>query len=55
MLLYFLEQFYTFIADAEVENNILKLNPVPSKIPPPPHLDGFLREVLEENNTNFLN
>ena len=55
MLLYFLEHFYTFIADVEVENNILKPNPVPSKIPTRAHLDGFLREVLEENNTNFLN
>ena len=55
MLLYFLEHFYAFRADAEVENNFLKPNPVPSKIPTPVHLDGFLREVLEESNTNFSN
>ena len=53
MFSYFLEQFYTFIADAEVKNDILKPNPVPSSVPTPAHLDEFLRGVLEDNNNNF--
>ena len=53
MLSYFLEQFYAFIGDAEVENDILKLNPVPSNIPTRSHLDYFLRGVLEDHNKHF--
>ena len=41
------------IADAEVKNDILKPNPVPSSVPTPAHLDEFLRGVLEDNNNNF--
>ena len=53
MLSCFFEQFYTFIEDDKVENNILKPNPVPSNIPTPAHMDEFLRGVLGENNKYF--
>ena len=44
---------WTFIEDAEVENNILKPNLVLSNIAAPARLDEFLREVLEEKNKHF--
>ena len=50
MLLYILKQFHSFIPDAELEESILKYNPILSNVPPPVTLDEFLRGVLEENN-----
>ena len=50
MLSYILKQFHSFIPDAELEDNILKYNPIPSNAPPPAPLDEFLRKVLEENH-----
>ena len=50
MLLYTLKQFHSFIPDAEIEDSILKYNPIPSNEPPPAPLDEFLRGVLEENH-----
>ena len=50
MLSYILKQFHRFIPDAELEDNILKYNPIPSNAPPPAPLDVFLRKVLEENH-----
>ena len=50
VLLYILKQFHSFIPDAELENNILKYNPISSNALPPTPLDEFLREVLEENH-----
>ena len=50
MLSYILKQFHSFIPDAELEDSILKYNPIPSNVPPPVPLDEFLRGVLEENH-----
>ena len=50
MLSYILKQFHSFIPDADLEENILKYNPIPSNVPPPAPLDKFLRGVLEENH-----
>ena len=50
ILSYILRQFHSFIPDAELEDNILKYNPIPSNVPPPAPLDDFLRGVLEENH-----
>ena len=50
VLSYILKQFHSFVADAELEENILKYNPIPSNVPPPAPLDEFLRGVLEENH-----
>ena len=52
-LLYILKQFHNFIPDAELEESILKYNPVPSNMPPPAPLDESLRWVLEENHKNL--
>ena len=45
MLSYILKQFHSFIPDTELEDNILKYNPIPSNAPPPSPLDEFLRKV----------
>ena len=50
MLSYILRQFHSFIPDAELEDRILKYNPIPSNVPPPASLDEFLRGILEENH-----
>ena len=50
MLSYILKQFHSFIPDADLEENIIKYNPIPSNVPPPAPLDKFLRGVLEENH-----
>ena len=50
MLSHVLNQFHSFIPDAELEDSILKYNPIPSNVPPPAPLDDFLRGVLEENH-----
>ena len=50
MLLHILKQFHSFIPDPEIEESILKYNPVPSNVPPPAPLDEFLSGVLEENH-----
>ena len=50
MLSYILKQFHSFVPDAELEESILKYNPIPSNVPPPAPLDEFLRGVLEENH-----
>ena len=50
MLSYALKQFHCFIPDAELEDSILKSNPIPSNVPPAAPLDDFLRRVLEENH-----
>ena len=50
MLLYILKQFHSFIPDVELEESILKYNPIPSNVPPLVALDEFLRGVLEEND-----
>ena len=50
ILSYILKQFHSFIPDAEVEESIIKYNPIPSIAPPPAPLDEFLRRVLEENH-----
>ena len=50
MLLYILKQFHSFIPDAELEESILKYNPIPSNVPLPVALDEFLRGILEEND-----
>ena len=50
MLSYVLNRFHSFIPDAELEDSILKYNPIPSNVPPPAPLDDFLRGVLEENH-----
>ena len=50
MLSYILKQFHSFILDAELEDSILKYNPIPSNVPPPASLDEFLRGILEENH-----
>ena len=50
MLSYILKQFHSFIADAEHEDSILNYNPIPSNVPPPAPLGGFLRGFLEENH-----
>ena len=50
MLSYVLKQFHSFIPDAELEESILKYNPISSNVPPPAPLDNFLRGVLEENH-----
>ena len=39
MLSYILNQFHSFIPDAELEDSILKYNPIPSNVPPPTPLD----------------
>ena len=44
---------YTFMADAEVENNILEPKLVPSHILTPAYLGEFLRGVLGDNNKHF--
>ena len=48
MLSYILKQFHSFIPHAEVEDSILKYNPIPSNVPPHVPLDELLRWVLEE-------
>ena len=50
MLSYILKQFHSFIPDTELEDSILKYNPIPSNVPPPAPFDEFLRGVLEENH-----
>ena len=50
MISYILKQFHSFIPDAELEESILKYNPIPSNVPPSASLDEFLRGVLEEKN-----
>ena len=50
ILSYILRQFHSFIPDAELEDNILKYNPIPSNVPPPAPLDEFLRGVLQKNH-----
>ena len=50
MLSYALKQFHSFIPDAELENSIVKNNPIPSNVPPSAPLDDLLRGVLEENH-----
>ena len=50
MLSYVLKKFHSFIPDAELEDSILKYNPIPSNVPAPAPLDDFLRGVLEENH-----
>lgn len=51
---YFLEQFYAFIVDTEVKNDVIKPNPIPSNILTPANLDEFLRGVFEgPNNFQF--
>ena len=50
MLSYVLKQLYSFIPDAELEDRILKYNPIPSNVPPPAPFSDFLRGVLEENH-----
>ena len=50
MLSYVLKQFHSFIPNPELENSILKYNPIPSNVPPPAPLDDFLRGILEENH-----
>ena len=50
MLSYILRQFHSFIPDGELEDSILKHNPVPYNVSPPTPLDEFLRRVLEENH-----
>ena len=47
---YILRQFHSFIPDAELEDNILKYNPIPSNVSPPAPLDEFLRGVLQKNH-----
>ena len=44
-----LKHFHSFIPDTELENSILKYNPIPFNMPPPAPLDKLLRGVLEEN------
>ena len=46
MLSYILRQFHSFIPDGELEDSILKHNPVPYNVSPPTPLDEFLRRVL---------
>ena len=43
MLSFVLKQFHSFIPDAELNDSILKFNPIPSNVPPPAPLDDFLR------------
>ena len=43
MLSYILKQFHSFIPDAELEDSILKYNPIPSNVPPHASLDEFLK------------
>ena len=43
MLSYILKQFHSFIPDAELEDSILKYNPIPSNVPPHAPLDEFLK------------
>ena len=50
MLSYNLKRFHSFIPDAELEDSILKCNPIPSNVLPPSPLDEILRRVLEENH-----
>ena len=50
MLSYNLKRFHSFIPDAELEDGILKCNPIPSNVLPPSPLDEILRRVLEENH-----
>ena len=50
MLSYSSKQFHSFILDAELEDSILKYNPIPSNVLPPAPLDEFLKGVLEENH-----
>ena len=45
MLSHILKQFHSGIPDAELEDSILKCNPIPSNVPPPALLDEFLRVV----------
>ena len=45
-----LKQFHIFIPDDELEDTILKYNPISSNVPPPAPHDGFLRGVSEENH-----
>ena len=44
-----LKHFHSFIPDTELEDSILKYNPIPGNVPPPAPLDKLLRGVLEEN------
>ena len=53
MLLYILKHFHSFIPDDELEDSILKYNPIPSNVPPPSSLDELLRGVLEENHKHL--
>ena len=50
ILSYILRQFHSFIPDAELEDNILKYNPIPSNVSPPAPLDEFLGGVLQKNH-----
>ena len=50
MFSYILKQFHSFIPDAELEESILKYNPIPSNVPPPAPLDEFLRGLFGENH-----
>ena len=43
-----------FISDAELEDNILKYNLIPSNVPPPSPLDEFLRGVLENHKYSHM-
>ena len=49
MLSSILKQFHSFIPDAELEDSILKYNPILSNVPPVAPLNEFLRGALEEN------
>ena len=51
---YILKHFHSFVPDAELEDNILKHNPIPSHASPPASLDEILRGVLEENHKYLL-
>ena len=53
MLSYILKQFHSFIPDDELEETILKYNPISGNVPPPAPLDEFLREILKENHKYF--
>ena len=50
MLSYILKWFHSFISDAELEDSILKYNPIPSNVLPSAPLDEFLGGFLEENH-----
>ena len=50
MLPCILKQFHSFFPDAELEESILKYNPILSNVPPPAPLDEFLRGPFGENH-----